>query len=81
MRATATCIAVPRHSHQCVTVVPCHRAESGRRCWLKAFERAGFSEVRWHHPVLSPEALKDYDQQYWSTFLDFPPVAFIECIR
>jgi ubiquinone/menaquinone biosynthesis C-methylase UbiE len=47
----------------------------------EAFERAGFSEVRWHSPALSPEALKDYDSDYWSPFLDVPPVAFIECIR
>jgi ubiquinone/menaquinone biosynthesis C-methylase UbiE len=47
----------------------------------EAIERAGFSEVRWHSPALSPEALKDYDSDYWSTFLDVPPVAFIECIR
>jgi hypothetical protein len=31
--------------------------------------------------VLSPEALEDYDSDYWSTFMDSPPVAFIECIR
>jgi len=47
----------------------------------EAFERAGFSEVRWHPPTLSPEGLEDYDSQYWSTFMDFPPVTFIECIR
>ena len=49
-------------------------------------DRAGFTEVRWHPPslspeALSPEALKDYGKQYWSTFLEFPPVTFIECIR
>ena len=47
----------------------------------EAFERAGFSEVRWHAPALSPEALEDYDRDYWSTFMDVPPVAFIECVR
>jgi ubiquinone/menaquinone biosynthesis C-methylase UbiE len=47
----------------------------------EAFERAGFSEVRWHPPALSLETLKDYDSEYWSTFMDFPPVTFIECIR
>ena len=46
-----------------------------------AFERAGFSEVRWHPPALSPEALENYDADYWSTFLEYPPVAFIECVR
>jgi ubiquinone/menaquinone biosynthesis C-methylase UbiE len=47
----------------------------------KAFERAGFSEVHWFPPRLSPEALEANDSGYWSTFMDFPPVAFIECIR
>jgi len=47
----------------------------------EAFDRAGFSQVRWHTPVLSPDALEDYDTQYWSTFIGFPPVTFIECIR
>ena len=47
----------------------------------EAFERAGFSAVRWHPPALFPEALKDFDSDYWSTFMDVPPVAFIECIR
>ena len=46
----------------------------------EAFKRAGFSEVRWHPPVLSPDALADHGSEYWSTFMDFPPVTFIACI-
>ena len=30
--------------------------------------------------VLSPEALADHGSEYWSTFMDFPPVTFIACI-
>ena len=31
--------------------------------------------------ITGGKALKDYDRQYWSTFMNFPPVTFIECIR
>lgn len=47
----------------------------------EAFDRAGISEVRWHPPALSPAALEDYDRDHWSTFMSYPPVTFIECIR
>ncbi len=47
----------------------------------EAFARAGFTEVRWHRPRLSPDAPAEHDEQFWSTFMDVPPVTFIECIR
>ncbi len=47
----------------------------------EAFRRAGFREVRWHPPRLSPEGLAEYDQAFWSSLLDHPPVAFIECVK
>ena len=40
---------------------------------------AGFREIRWHPAELSPEGLTAYGQSFWSTFLDYPPIAFIEC--
>lgn len=46
-----------------------------------AFRQAGFKEIRWHHPKLSPEGLQSNDQSFWSTFLDHSPVTFIECIK
>ena len=47
----------------------------------EAFRRAGFRDVRWHPAALSPDALVDHEQAYWSTLLEYPPMAFIECIR
>ncbi len=46
-----------------------------------AFKKAGFSEVRWHTPRLSAEGRQHQDTTYWSHFLAFPPIAFIECIK
>jgi toxoflavin synthase len=40
---------------------------------------AGFRDVRWHRPLLSPEGKAAYGQDYWSNLLDHPPVIFIEC--
>jgi ubiquinone/menaquinone biosynthesis C-methylase UbiE len=47
----------------------------------EAFRQAGFREVRWHTPSLSPEGLVEYDHGFWSNLLDHPPVAFIECVK
>lgn len=46
-----------------------------------AFAQAGFSEVRWHTPQLSPSGLEDHDEQFWSILFGHPPVAFIECVK
>lgn len=47
----------------------------------QAFHEAGFGEVRWHSPRLSPDGLAGYDEAFWSTLLDHSPVAFIECVK
>ncbi len=47
----------------------------------EALHRAGFSEVRWHPAKLSPDAPVDQDGAFWSTLLESPPLAFIECFR
>lgn len=46
-----------------------------------AFHQARLSEVRWHAPRLSPDALGDFDASFWTTFLEHPPVTFIECVK
>ncbi|MDF1746927.1 MAG: class I SAM-dependent methyltransferase [Gimesia sp.] len=46
-----------------------------------AFQQAGFREVRWHAPQLSPEGLQAHDQEFWSCLLDSPPMTFIECVK
>jgi toxoflavin synthase len=47
----------------------------------EAFRAAGFSKVLWHEPQLSPEGKSSFDRDFWKTFLDYSPIAFIECIR
>lgn len=45
----------------------------------QALHQAGFQQVRWHAPRLSPEGLRDQDLSYWATFLENSPVTFLEC--
>ena len=46
-----------------------------------AFRKAGFRQIGWQGPKLSPEGLRTYDPEFWSTFLKHSPVAFIECVK
>jgi hypothetical protein len=45
----------------------------------EALHAAGFRDVRWHQPMLSPAGDVGCGRDYWSTLLDHPPVIFIEC--
>jgi ubiquinone/menaquinone biosynthesis C-methylase UbiE len=45
----------------------------------EALRAAGFKEVRWHQPMLSPEGEAAYGRDFWADILDHPPVTFIEC--
>ena len=40
----------------------------------EALRAAGFSDIRWHRPLLSPEGDAAYGREYWSDLLDHPPV-------
>jgi toxoflavin synthase len=46
-----------------------------------AFSQAGFREVRWHAPRLSPAGLVAKNREFWSSLLDYPPLTFIECFK
>jgi toxoflavin synthase len=46
-----------------------------------AFRCAGFREVRWHPPRLSPDAEANPGRAFWKTFLEHSPIAFIECVK
>jgi ubiquinone/menaquinone biosynthesis C-methylase UbiE len=45
----------------------------------EALRSAGFREVRWHKPRLSPLAEATDGRDYWEPFLSHAPVIFIEC--
>jgi len=46
-----------------------------------AFRQAGFREVLWHAPRLSPAGLVAKNREFWSSLLDYPPMTFIECFK
>jgi len=45
----------------------------------EALRDAGFCEVRWHQPRLSAAGAADFGRDFWATFLEHPPVIFLEC--
>ena len=47
----------------------------------EALRAAGFRDVRWHQPMLSPGGESAYGRDYWSTLLKEPPLIFIEAFR
>jgi ubiquinone/menaquinone biosynthesis C-methylase UbiE len=46
-----------------------------------ALRTAGFREVRWHVPQVSPAGVAEYGADYWSAFLHHVPVIFLDCTR
>ncbi|MDJ0571161.1 MAG: methyltransferase domain-containing protein [Pleurocapsa sp. MO_192.B19] len=46
-----------------------------------AFRTAGFKEIRWHQPIVSPEGVQEFGQEFWQDFLDCAPIVGIECLK
>jgi ubiquinone/menaquinone biosynthesis C-methylase UbiE len=46
----------------------------------EALRSAGFVEVRWHRPRISPIGMVGQASDFWKDFLDDPPVIGIECL-
>ena len=47
----------------------------------QAFRSAGFREIRWHAPRLSPDGEAIHGRDFWKTFLAHSPITLIECVR
>jgi toxoflavin synthase len=45
----------------------------------EVFRAAGFRDIRWHQPMLSPEGEAANGREYWTAILDNPPLIVIEC--
>ncbi len=43
-----------------------------------AFKTAGFQEIRWHSPLVSPEGIQEFGQEFWQDFLEYQPMIGIE---
>ena len=46
-----------------------------------AFRTVGFKEIRWHKPIVSPEGVREFGQEFWQDFLDYAPIVGIECLK
>lgn len=46
-----------------------------------AFRSAGFRDIRWHGPLLSPDGATAGGRDFWASFLERPPITFIECFK
>jgi SAM-dependent methyltransferase len=44
-----------------------------------ALRAAGFKDIVWPAPRLSPEGLSGFGREFWADFLNHPPIAFLEC--
>ena len=44
-----------------------------------AFRTAGFKEIHWQSPIVSPEGVQEFGQEFWQDFLDYQPMVGIEC--
>jgi ubiquinone/menaquinone biosynthesis C-methylase UbiE len=47
----------------------------------EALRSAGFQHVHWHRPFVSPEGEKAFEKEFWATFLNYPPIILIECVK
>jgi SAM-dependent methyltransferase len=45
----------------------------------RALQSAGFGQVRWHLPRVSPVGAASYPEGFWTTLLDWPSIIAIEC--
>lgn len=47
----------------------------------EAFRSAGFREIHWHRPQLSPEGVAAHGRDFWTRFMEQPPIIGIECFK
>lgn len=47
----------------------------------EALHSAGFQEVHWQRPRLSPEGEAAFEKDYWTSILNYPPLILIECVK
>ena len=50
-----------------------------RATYESALHAAGFSEISWRAPELSPEGIAECGEEYWREYLGNPPVVGLEC--
>jgi toxoflavin synthase len=46
-----------------------------------ALRAVGLSQIRWYPPRLSPLGEKESGREFWSEFMEYPPIIFLECTK
>ncbi len=46
-----------------------------------AFKTAGFREIQWHKPVVSPEGIEKFGQSFWQDFIESRMSIYMECVK
>ena len=46
-----------------------------------AFHTAGLKEISWHKPIVSPEGVREFGEEFWQDFLDYALIVGIECLK
>ncbi|MBW4676566.1 MAG: class I SAM-dependent methyltransferase [Desmonostoc geniculatum HA4340-LM1] len=46
-----------------------------------AFQSVGFQQVRWQKPIVSPQGVEEFGEEFWQDFIDCVPIIGIECIK
>ncbi|WP_026735630.1 class I SAM-dependent methyltransferase [Fischerella sp. PCC 9605] len=46
-----------------------------------AFRSVGFKEIRWQKPIVSPQGVEEFGQEFWQDFLNCVPIVGIECLK
>ncbi|MDJ1183105.1 class I SAM-dependent methyltransferase [Roseofilum casamattae] len=46
-----------------------------------AFKQAGFKQVNWYQPMVSPEGIEKHGEAYWKELLENPPMVLIEALK
>ncbi len=46
-----------------------------------AFRTAGFQEIRWHCPMVSPEGLQEFGEGFWQDYIEYQMSIYLECVK
>ncbi|MFN6560869.1 MAG: class I SAM-dependent DNA methyltransferase [Nostoc sp. ChiSLP01] len=46
-----------------------------------ALMSAGFKEICWHQPKISPEGIQKFGFEFWQDYIDYPDMVGITCIK
>ncbi|MEH2228071.1 MAG: class I SAM-dependent methyltransferase [Nostoc sp.] len=46
-----------------------------------ALMSAGFKEIHWHHPIVSPKGIQKFGSEFWQDYIDYPDMIGITCLK